>query len=555
MRIVRLALVPVFAAPLLAQLPAPTLTSRTAPRAAWTAVTSAGTTTSGPLSGGAYTPTPNTSFRADTCGAASADKIWVFGGSLGNNTATTTNDLWAFDAVAGSFTQLLPDASPGAPPARGNHCVAWNPLTSKLVVFGGNTRGATPTLLNDTWEYDPTTNAWTQVMTATSPTPRQFAAMAFDPNTGGMLLFGGQTSLPPTTTPPTPPAISGETWVLSGTNWTLMTPPMSPPARSQHSLCTRADSFFDVLLCCGMDNSTLNGTGTALEQNRFLDVWTWNGAWTLLSDCDVVANPTGIGTTWPASVLGNQAVYDALRRRVVVQGGNGITIASNTTWIYGPNYGGSPSNYTSEFDCLTNSWEIYANPTTGATPFNNNDSVIGRVSRYFGGFVPATGKVYKICGQTPASTGSRPLYNVYEYQANPVAASVVNGTGCAATAGVMNLSAANAPWTGRQFQSSCTGFAATSLGFGVFGFAPQSVPLAALHPAGLAGCNLLATADATSLLLPSGGSVGFGFAVPAGTMFAGLPLELQVLQVEVDGSFAITSIVGSNSLSLTVGAL
>jgi len=554
MRHIPLVILPLLAGHALAQLPAPTLISRTAPRAAWTAVLSAGTTT--PAGTPPTTPAVNTTFRADTCGAASFDKLWVFGGSLGNNTTTTTNDLWAFDAVAGTFTQLIAHGAAGSPPSRGYHSVAWNPATNRLVVFGGNTRGTTPTLLNDTWEYDPATNAWTQLAPAVSPSPRQLPAMAFDPNLGGLLLFGGQTSLPPSTTPPTPPALSNETWLLIGGTWIQLAPSTVPPARSQHSLVTRPDSFFDVFLCCGLDNSTLNGTGTALEQNRFLDTWSWNGSnWTKLSDCDVLTNPTGIGTTWPAAVIGNQAIYDPLRKRVVVQGGNGITITTNTTYIYGPNYGGSPSNYTSEFDCLTNAWVIYANPTTGTTPFNNNDPVLGRVSRYFGGFVAATGKVYKALGQNTSGSGSKPAYNVYEYQANPVAAVASNGAGCTGSAGPLALTGDNLPWTTRTFSATGTGFPAGSVGFGVVGFTTVSTPLSQLHPAGGAGCSLLVNPDVTLLLLPAAGSVTLSIGMPVTPVFAGVVLNAQALCVELDLSFNITAITSSNALAITIGAI
>ena len=103
-----------------AQLPAPTLISRAVPRAAWSAVLSAGTTT------GTTTtpPTVNTTFRAANPGAGSSDTLYVFGGSLGNNTATTTNDLWAFHAPTGTFTQRLPDGAAGSPAARARAAIA-----------------------------------------------------------------------------------------------------------------------------------------------------------------------------------------------------------------------------------------------------------------------------------------------------------------------------------------------------------------------------------------------------------------------------------------------
>ncbi|MFM9914324.1 MAG: kelch repeat-containing protein, partial [Rhizobacter sp.] len=402
-----LVLLPLLAATAAAQLPTVTLTNRTAPRATWVAITTAGTTL--PAGTPPAVPNFNTTFRADSCGAASNDKLWVFGGSLGNNTSTVTNDLWAFDALAGTFTQIQAHGTAGAPPARGRHAVAWNPTSNKLVVFGGNTRGTTPTLLNDTWEYDPVTNTWLNVTPVTSPTPRQFTALAFDPVLGGMLLFGGQTNdVAPNTN-------SNETWLFLGGAWSQLSPANSPAPRGQQSMMTRSD-FGDVILCGGIDN----GIATP-EQIRFLDVWTWNGSnWTKISDCDVLTNPTGIGATWPGSVNGNQAVYDPLRKRVVMQGGNGITVATNTVYVYGPNFGGSPSNYTNEFDCLTNQW-VLCSTGTGTTPFNNSDPQIGRISRYFGGFVASTGKVYKVCGQNAAGSSSKPIYNVYSYQANPIA--------------------------------------------------------------------------------------------------------------------------------------
>ena len=549
MRIHALLVLPLIAVPALAQLPAPTLVSRTAPRAAWTTVASAGLST-GATSG---TPTPNATFRCDNPGAASSTHLYVFGGSLGNNTATTSNDLWAFDAVAGTFTQLIVDGAVGSPAARSRACIAWNPVSQKLVLFGGDTRGATPTLLNDTWEYDPVGNSWTNIPTANAPSARRWAAMAFDPTLGGMVLFGGETTIPPTTTPPTPPAYSNETWVLLGGNWAQLAPATTPPARSLHSMVTRTDAFQDVLMCGGNDNSQLNANNV-LEQVRFLDVWRWNGGdWAMLSNFDVV---TQTGTSFPAASLGNQAVYDPLRSRLVLQGGNGHSnITTNLTYLYGTSYGGSPTNYTSEFDSYTNDWTTYANAATGTTPFNNTDPVLGRVSRYFGGFVAATGKVYKACGQDPTRSGSRPTYSVYQYQANPVAAVVSNGAGCTGSAGPLALVADSLPWSSRTFQATGSGFAVNAIGFAVVGFATQSTPLSVLHPAGGVGCTLLVNPDVTLLLLPAGGQATMNIGLPAGPAFAGVVLNAQMLSAELTLTADIAALLSTNALALTIGAL
>ena len=525
------------ATPLAAQfapLPAPTLLSRTAPRAAWTTLVSSGITVTG------------STFRCDNMGAANDTHLFVFGGCLDNNTATTLNDLWAFDAVAGTFAQRHNGTVSTAPHARGRAAVAWNPLTQKLVVYGGDNRNTGPlpanTYLGDIWEYDPATNTWADVTPASGPqpTPRRWASMAFEPVLGGMLMFGGDTGAGAL-------AVNNETWLFLGGQWIQFTPSIAPPARRMASLMTRPD-FHDVILVGGDDSTLLNGF---TEPYRHLDVWTWNGGnWNLLSTYDWA---TGQGT-FPASAFANQAVYDPLRKRVVMQGGQGIAAntATNTTYVFGTTlYNGSPTNYTSEFDCLTNSWQIYANPTTGTAPYNNNDPSIGRISRFYAGFVSATGTVYKAGGQNPAASGSRPPYNVYAYQAATIATVDGIGAGCNGLA----LGYDELPWTGRTTTVTATGFAPGAFGFSLIGFGTQNTPLAALHPAGQPGCDLLVTPDATNLLLPAGGSATIPFAVPNALAFAGLTLYLQALQLELNASLQLAALSSTEALLLRIGAL
>lgn len=526
---------PALAAPALAQfnpLPAPTLVERVAPRAAWASVVASGTTSLG------------TTNRADTPGAASNDKLYVFGGCADNNTAVTYNDLWAFDPVSGGFTLVNDGTTAPAPHQRGRCSVAWNPLTSKLVVFGGDTRsgGTLPanTLLNDTWEYDPATNTWTDVTPAAgSPAPRRWAAMTFEPTLGGMLLFGGDLGTP---------AANSETWLFLGGNWIQFSPGHVPPARRMASLMTRTNpEFNDVIMVGGEDTSNT----VYPELYRHLDAWKWDGTdWALLSDYDWA---TGVGT-FPASAMANQAVYDPIRKRVVMQGGQGIAAntANNSIYVYGTTtYNGSPTNYTSEFDCLTNSWTLYASPLGGTTPYNNTDLEIGRISRYAAGFIPSVGKIYKAVGQDATKSGARPTYNVYEYQASPVAAANVLGAGCNG----LSLAADELPWTGRTVTATATGFAGNGIGFGVIGFGTQSLPLVALHPAGMVGCTAEVTPDVSLLLFPVGGAASMSVALPASPAFAGIGLNMQVMQLQLNAQFQLVSLSSTNGLALTIGAL
>ena len=233
-----------------------------------------------------------------------------------------------------------------------------------------------------------------------------------------------------------------------------------------------------------------------------------------------------------------------------------ISLGLNTLFLFGTTvYNGSPTNYTSEFDCVTNTWSIYANPTTGTAPYNNNDPSIGRISRYFAGFIPSTGRIFKIGGQNAAGSASRPTYNVYAYQASAVASTTVIGAGCTGAGGPMTLTADVLPWASRTVQATATGFAPTSFGFGLIGFSTQSTPLATLHPTGRAGCDLLVSPDASVFLVPAGGSAVLTLGMPADPVFAGVVLNTQVLQLELGAALQLSGISSTNGLALRLGAL
>ena len=535
MRFSALLALPLLASSVAAQfppLPSVALTPRAAPRAAWTATVSAGTTATG------------STFRADGASAASNDTLFVFGGCLNNNTSTTVNDLWGFNAVTGSYTQLHDGVVTLAPHARGRAAGAWNPNSQRFVVFGGDNRATGPlpadTLLNDIWEYDPVSNTWTDVTPAggSAPSPRRWAAMSFDPSTGGMLVFGGDLG------GGTP---SDETWLFIGGSWFQLSPANVPPARRFASMMYRPD-FNDVLLCGGDD-----AVNFAPDAYRHLDVWVWAGSnWTLISSYDW-STQTG---TFPASVIANKAVYDPLRKRVVMQGGQGVAAgtANNTTYIYGTStYNGSPTNYTSEFDCVTNMWTIYANPITGAAPYNNNDPAIGRISRYYADFIPATGKIYKSGGQDPARSGSRPTYNVYEYQATQMGDATAYGSGCTGPGGPLTLTSDGAPWTGRIWQGTCSNLGAGSTALVIWGFSTSSLPLSSILPGfGQPGCLLLTSLDLTLGPVPStAGTVGVFLPISNSASLAGAQLNGQVLEINAP----TTGLWTSNALTLTIGAM
>ncbi|MGE0144251.1 MAG: kelch repeat-containing protein [Planctomycetota bacterium] len=483
----------------LAQGPPPSPIPQVAPRAAWVNAAATG----------------NPSQRRDNLGAASDTHFYVFGGYSGNATTTTLNALYEFNGTA--WTLKTAEGAVGSPSPRGRCAVAWDFTRNKLVVFGGNIGGATQGLLDETWEWDPTTNAWTNVTPPSgNPSPRQWPAMAWDPMTGGMIMFGGDTGI-------TPSAPAADTWLFISGVWIPLSTATTPPARRQHHVMTRRD-FGDIFLCGGIDPTTS-------PQTPFLDTWRWNGAdWVQIVPTTAVI---------PASVNANQAVYDEVRRRVVMQGGQGIGTVDPVFSAYG----GSPTNWCSEFDCVTNEWKLY-----GAAAFGTTNPVIGRASRYYAAFVSSLGKVYKFGGQDPSSGGPRVL--TYHYQSDPVA-SATNGTAGCGGLTIGGVAPNDAPWTTRNFVYAASGLAAGSIALHGIGFNTQSLPLSALLPIGIPGCTLDITLDISFGLPVIGGVSTNSLVLPDVPALAGATLHFQVL--EINATF--TSLTSTPRLTAVVGAM
>jgi len=122
------------------------------------------------------------------------------------------------------------------PVPRIGHAIAYDPSSGRTIMFGGLTVGG---LSNETWTYNAATKLWRRWTTTQPPAARQGHAMAFDPGTGLVVVFGGRTET----------GLTNETWVLDPSNvtWARRAPSVAPSPRERHEMAYDARSGRIVL--------------------------------------------------------------------------------------------------------------------------------------------------------------------------------------------------------------------------------------------------------------------------------------------------------------------
>lgn len=111
----------------------------------------------------------------------------VFGGEgLGG----LSNDTFSYDPVARTFTELT---LPFSPPARRDPMSFYEPVSKRLLVFGGAVSIAQRTHLDDLQNFDGT--EWSEYTPLLRPSPRRYGASGYDAIHGRWLLYGGSNEL------------------------------------------------------------------------------------------------------------------------------------------------------------------------------------------------------------------------------------------------------------------------------------------------------------------------------------------------------------------------
>lgn len=127
--------------------------------------------------------------------------------------------------------------------------MGFDPAGNRTLLFGGTLIGGT-SLLSGTWEWDGT--CWSTHAPAVAPANRWGAALAFDSNRGTVLLFGGRDRT----------TVFGDTWEWDGIakSWTRLQPALSPPARSMHAMAPDPSSGRILLFGGTNGTATLSDT-------------------------------------------------------------------------------------------------------------------------------------------------------------------------------------------------------------------------------------------------------------------------------------------------------
>jgi hypothetical protein len=131
------------------------------------------------------------------------DRVVLFGGAPKETAEGWFNDTWIFTDGAG---WAQGPAAPAGLFPRGGAAMAYDPAIGKIVLFGGSGPQWPP--FDDTWLFDGT--SWTQGPDPPKGlAPRAGARMAYDPDIGKMVLFGGSGTRP-----------LQDTWLFNGSQWT-----------------------------------------------------------------------------------------------------------------------------------------------------------------------------------------------------------------------------------------------------------------------------------------------------------------------------------------------
>lgn len=180
--------------------------------------------------------------------------------------------------------------------------IAFDGATSQLILFGGNLPGGA--LTNETWLWSG--SGWTKLSPPNSPPAREAAAMAYDAATRQLILFGGTDDHS---------NVLGDTWEWDGSTWTQVasSSPGLYGASMAYDPASRQLIMFGGDIQCGCYGSP--------SQNR---TYSWDGtSWSEIRP-----------QTYPPGRYDASMAYDSATRQLVLFGGSNGSQFWNDTWTW-----------------------------------------------------------------------------------------------------------------------------------------------------------------------------------------------------------------------------
>jgi hypothetical protein len=214
------------------------------------------------------------------------DRMIIFGGSTavpvncGFPTPTFQETAFAFYPACGKWEQL----GATGPNGRVRHMMTYDEANERMLVFGGRFRLGTVgnyTNFNDVWELDLTTDTWTELGATSIDTPQPRVNSGWVVNNDGSkaYMFGGNVSLSGLSYAP-----RNDLWEfdLSTQAWTELTPAGGPPDRRLFVASLWDPVRERFVITGGADESAFDN-----DAQYFNDVWAYtpgDNTWELLHD-------------------------------------------------------------------------------------------------------------------------------------------------------------------------------------------------------------------------------------------------------------------------------
>ncbi len=175
-------------------------------------------------------------------------KVTLLHGGIDYDDFSYLRDSWAWDGSTWSFAG-------DEPPKRRWAAMAYDPNNQGIIMYGG--LHDVGTFIHDMWLWNGT---WSEIeLESLNPGQRRHHQMVFDPTRNNVILFGGYSY--------ENNEYMNDTWLWDGVNWTEVTPG-NPNPEPRYGHCMAYDPRFEQIVLFGGQD----------RDHSYTDTWAWDGA-------------------------------------------------------------------------------------------------------------------------------------------------------------------------------------------------------------------------------------------------------------------------------------